>query len=229
MVILCGYTGGYTELGGGEKFLQKIRNDVMYKRLTPAIQKRGPKFRRTEQSEIMPDDSGITGSSLLRRIVEKFGQNEDRKSAAALIVMDDTDCRFGDKQKKYKDAIKAFESDIKKINPDIRIIFFLADPEIEMWFYYDSANIFNKNIMLIKELNKLYAKYGKSGWRYDSSKDSCVKKYSELFADILKQHQIGYSKKQDGSEYLAKISHAAIANQDNEIGKAISNLKELTG
>jgi hypothetical protein len=30
LVILCGYTGGYTELGGGEKFLQKIRNDVMY-------------------------------------------------------------------------------------------------------------------------------------------------------------------------------------------------------
>lgn len=29
-MILCGYTGGYTELGGGEKFLQKIRNDVMY-------------------------------------------------------------------------------------------------------------------------------------------------------------------------------------------------------
>jgi len=225
-VILCGYTGGYTELGGGERFLQKIRDDIEYKRLTPAIHKRG-KFSRTEQSEIKPDDTGITGSSLLKRILERFRQNEYRNNAAAIIVMDDTDCKFKDKQRKYETAIEAFESDIKKINHDIQIIFFLADPEIEMWFYYDSANMFSNNIPLIKELNKFYNEYKKSGWKYNSSKDSCLKKYSKSFTDILKYHTINYSKKQDGSDYLAKTSPAVIANQDNEIGRAIAMLKRL--
>ncbi len=226
-MILCGYTGGYTELGGGEKFLQKIRNDVEYKRLTPATHKRGAKFRRTEQSEISPDDSGITGSSLLKRISERFRSSEYQKNAAAIIVMDDTDCKFKDKQKKYKNAVKAFEADIKKINPDIQIIFFLADPEIEMWFYYDAANIFNNNVLLIKELNNFYAEYEKSGWKYDSSKDSCLKKYSISFTDILKYHAIDYSKKYNGFDYLSKTSSDVIANRDNEIGRAVAMLKKL--
>jgi hypothetical protein len=226
-VILCGYTGGYTGLGGGEKFLQKIRADVKYERLTPALQKKGPKFRRAENAVIADNDSGITGSSLLKRILERFRNSEYKRNASAIIVMDDTDCKFKDKQRKYEQAIKAFESDIKKINPDIQIFFFLADPEIEIWFYYDAANIFSNNIPLIKELKIFHAEYKKSGWKYDSSKDSCLKKYSKSFEDILKNHTISYSKKQDGSEYLAKTSPAVIANQDTEIGKAVAILRRL--
>jgi len=224
-VILCGYTGGYTELGGGERFLQKVRNDVDYKRLTPAVQKKGPKFKRGENILIADMDSGITGISLLEKIVERFKNSEYQKNAAAIIIMDDTDCKLKDKQKKYEKAIKAFETRIKEINPEIQIIFFLADPEIEMWFYYDAANIFNNNVLLIKELNKFYTDYKKSGWKYDSLKDSCLKKYSDLFTKILEKHEKRYSKKNDGSDYLAKTSPAVIANQDNEIGKAVAILK----
>jgi len=227
-VILCGYTGGYTELGGGESFLQKIRNDVDYKRLTPAVQKKGPKFKREKDILIADMDSGITGIALLERISERFRQNEYRNNAAAIIVMDDTDCKLRDKQRKYEKAVKDFESRIKEINPEIQIIFFLADPEIEMWFYYDSANIFNNNVMLIKELNKFYTDYKKSGWKYNSSKDSCLQKYSKLFAKILEKHEISYYKKNNGSDYLRKTFPAVIANQDNEIGKAVAILKELT-
>ncbi len=227
-MILCGYTGGYTELGGGEKFLQKIRNDVKYERITPATYKRTGKVSRTKQCDIKPDDVGITGKYLLNEILKRFRNNQYRNNAAAIIVMDDTDCKLKDKQKKYKNAVNAFEAEIKKINPDIQLIFFLADPEIEMWFYYDATNIFNNNIPLIKELNKLYADYKKSGWKYDSSKDSCLKKYSESFEDILKKHEINYSKKSDGSDYLRKASPAMIANQDNEIGKAAAILKGVT-
>lgn len=227
-MILCGYSGGYTELGGGEKFLQKIRGDIQYKRLTPAVQKKGPKLKRTENVLIADMDSGITGKYLLKKILERFRNSEYRDNAAAIIVMDDTDCKFKDKQKKYQQALKAFEIEIKKINPDIQIIFFLADPEIEMWFYYDAANIFNNNVLLIKEFNKFYTEYNESGWQYDSSKDSCFKKYSESFTDILKKHEINYSKKNDGSDYLSKTSAAIIANKDNSISKALTILKELS-
>jgi len=227
VVVLCAYTGGYTELGGGEEFLKKIRSDLEYKRVVPAIVKRGPKFKREQLAEIKSDDSGITGGSLLEKILERFRKSEYNQSAAALIVLDDTDCRMQDAQKKYDASKTRFIGKIREINPHISIIFFFADPEIEIWFYYDAKNIFHNNVQLVRQLNKAFDEYRDEGWYYDASKGSCAKKYSEIFTHILNEQKILYSKKQDGSDYLRKASPFAIAEKDREIYKAIRALKSI--
>jgi hypothetical protein len=229
VVVLCAYTGGYTELGGGEEFLKKIRGDIDYKRIVPAVTKRGPKFKREQRAEIKSHDSGITGSNLLERIIERFKKNEYNQIAVALIVLDDTDCRMQDAQRKYCTSKSRFIEKIKEINPHISIIFFFADPEIEIWFYYDAKNIFRNNIKIIRQLNKAFGEYRNGGWYYDASKDSCVKKYSEIFTHILNQQKTVYSKRQDGSDYLRKISPFAVAEKDREIYKAIRALEFVTG
>jgi hypothetical protein len=226
MVILCGYTGGYTELGGGEAFLKKIREDVVYKRLTPAIFKRG-KFNREQNSQISENDSGITGSALLRRVVERFKKNDYKTQAAALIIFDDTDCKMQDHQQKYRQALKRFIYDIQEVNPTIPIIFFFAEPEIEMWFYYDATNIFKNNVPLIRELNSLYEEYQCVGWQYDPAKEACLTKFSALFVEVLNKHKISYSKKIDGSNYLRKTAPENIAKHDSNVSKAIATLSEI--
>ncbi len=226
-MILCGYTGGYTELGGGEAFLKKIRKDLKYKRLTPAIWKRGPRFDRIREAVIRDKDSGITGPRLLRRILERLRRSEFKESAAALIVFDDTDCKLQDEQQKYHQAKTNFIKNVKEINPNLPIIFFLADPEIEMWFYHDKQGIFKDEVPLIKSLNELYGEYKVSGWQYDKDKDACTKKFSELFADMLLRQRIIYSKREDGSDYLRKISPYVVAKNDSDIRRAVEELAKM--
>ncbi len=227
MVVLCGYTGGYTELGGSEKFLRQIRDDLTYSRITPAISGRGPKFKRVANAEISGADSGITGSKLLKKVFQRFQQHEHKLTAKALLVMDDTDCRLKDPQKNYRVAEADFISKIKRINPDIEIIFFYADPEIEMWFYYDATNLFNNSVPLIRDLNQLFTTYSTRDWQYDSDKDACKAKYSEKFAEALQNQGIQYSKKREGSEYLGKSKPFSIGKRDSRISTAVQLLQNL--
>jgi len=157
-------------------------------------------------------------SSAAKDLIRCFRKRSNGASLRKSVVLNQTDrwsILFRDKSIRHL------------INQNIPIIFFFAEPEIEIWFYYDATNVFNNNVPLIRELNTLYKEYKYSGWQYDSSKDACLKKFSELFLEVLNHHKIPYSKKQEGSNYLRKTSPELIAKHDNEIRKAIEVLKAV--
>lgn len=146
LVIRVGYfaTGGHTEVGGLQRFLDRIDARASMWRCFPAITKPGPKLGRPAPD---PDDEGITGGDLVARMLrrlEKYHRPGMRDALDIVVLVDDVDCRFaiGDRSfdpEQFGAWLVATTERVRAAaqKPDLPFIALLGCPEIEAWFVAD--------------------------------------------------------------------------------------------
>lgn len=151
--IKIGYfcTAGYTETGGIQDFLGKLRPDVVWERCFPAAHKPNPKLGRLAR-EPRPEDSGVTGRTLVERMLERLERyhrreaNPTEKPIDLVVLIDDADCRF----KEDPQAFQAWTDDLRdKVRraterPELDIVVLLASPEVESWLLSDWEESFGR-------------------------------------------------------------------------------------
>jgi hypothetical protein len=84
-------TGGHTEVGGLQRFLERIDDGPRWVRCFPAVQKPGPKLGRAAPA---PSDEGITGADLGARMLKLIRERHQPGEFDAYLLVDDADCRF---------------------------------------------------------------------------------------------------------------------------------------
>lgn len=144
--VACYITGGWTECGYMTHFLEKINNFYDYRQRFP--QKNiGKKGKTRKQFKI----DGKTGKSLIKYVYDDIRKHKDELSEyAAVLIEDDMDDQFFSESRRNRDyeAIEKrkmeIQNEIKDIlqNPEIKVFFLYALPEIEAWFVADWENTF---------------------------------------------------------------------------------------
>lgn len=144
--IACYITGGWTECGYMTHFLEKVNGSYDYRQRFP--QKNiGKKGKARKQFKI----DGKTGKSLIKYVYDDIrSHKEELKKYAAILIEDDMDDQFFLQSKAGRDyeAIEKrkleIQEEIKTIiqNPEIKVFFLYAIPEIEAWFISDWENTF---------------------------------------------------------------------------------------
>jgi len=219
LTVHYAHGGGYTELGGTYEFLKKIREDLEYKRIFPAI-KKPPKKGKVR---INPEDEGITGKNLFRRLKERIDVWEEE--IKVIVIIDDGDCKFYNQEKNFIVSLGEFKKYIDGKN--IKGIFLFFEPEIEKIFCIDKSwhkNIPCEDIDLHRKLDELLSNIN---YNLNEEKTSCEEKFSDKFKETLKLCGINYNKKNDGAEYLKKVSPEKVAENDEFLKQFINEIKNL--
>ncbi len=219
MIIHYAHGGGYTELGGTHEFLKKIRGDLEFKRIFPAIKKPPKK----EKVRINPEDEGVTGKNLFRRLKERI--DVWREEIKVIVIIDDGDCKFYNQEKNFIVSLEEFKKYIDEKN--IKGIFLFFEPEIEKIFCIDKSwhkNIPCENIDLHRKLDELLCNIN---YNLNEEKTSCKEKFSDKFKATLKLCGINYSKKNNGAEYLKRISPEKVSEKDKLVGSFVLEMKQL--
>ncbi len=140
--VPCFFTGGYTEAGEMQQFLRKINDRFSYRQCFPNKTKK----RKGMPKEISSEFSGLTGDSLIEKVVsilEKHKTDEEYSSCRFLIIEDDLDFRFKNMdEEQKKEDLEATVQKIQKVLPGVKVLFLFACPEIESWFIADWNNGF---------------------------------------------------------------------------------------
>ena len=144
--IACYITGGWTECGYMTHFLEKMNDCYDYRQRFP--QKNiGKKGKAKKKFKI----EGQTGNSLLKYVYDDIRKYKDELSKyAAILIEDDMDDRFFLETKESRDyelieqRKSEIQNEIRNIiqNPNIKVFFLYALPEIEAWFISDWENTF---------------------------------------------------------------------------------------
>lgn len=272
MKIACFFTAGYTELRSMKLFMSKINSNAEYVQLCPnsrrkskdAIKNRKVDKRKSNNTEFLVQ-SGYTGDKLIEYVLKFVATNTFRSGQYdAIIIEDDKDDRFlqiQDNGMSKADTIawekyqKEVADKINLLYPDMPVIFFLAAPEIEMWFYADWDNgfgnmfseelslsenksyslLFKKYIetYLLKEYVKSIEEYGYiSGQYYKFSEqvqdELKMGKFWDEFKGQTENHGLKYSKKYHGSNALGNIEPNIVKEKCNLFFRdAFYDLKEL--
>lgn len=162
MVIKVGYfcTAGYTELGGLQPFLNKIRpNEVRFIRCFPTGVKQNLKVGRMNTTPVTDKDdkvnnvSGYTGERLFDAMIEKLEQFRDNgywdeEQFDYLLLIDDADCRFNgveDLKQAIDQQLQAWQAGVDEVfqgSRTVPLIVLFASPEAEAWFVADWQNSF---------------------------------------------------------------------------------------
>lgn len=137
-------TGGHTETGGIEQFLQKINPRVRWGKCLPATLK-PPKFKRGLDARILArDDEGDTGEALLNKMIERLQQHGFDYDY--LLVIDDADCRFNEGSTETFESFHAkWQAKIDEtLGRHVPFYVLFASPEVEGWLLADWDNSFKK-------------------------------------------------------------------------------------
>ncbi|RUM58948.1 MAG: hypothetical protein DSY60_00720 [Persephonella sp.] len=220
MKVYYAHGGGYTEIYGLKNFLKKIRNDLEYGRIFPARFKL-PKINKNKNEE------GDTGKKIFKKLKERLKYSEHENSI--LLVIDDGDCLFYNKERSFMQSLEDFKKFLKEKN--IKGIFLYIEPEIEKFLCIDKSWIKN-NKCEIKEkdiyslLEELLENYN---YELNKDKNGCKVKFSDKLEEILKICGIikRFSKKTDGSEYLKKIDPYKIAKEDKDLRNFINEVNSI--
>lgn len=182
-------TGGHTECGAIESFLGKINRNIKYERRFPAVNKPAAKIDRLHPVPV-PADQGITGESLVDRMLDRLEQFPP--DADYILLIDDTDCLFSCESDLIKYASKISEK-INKLHPEkYTLLTLFQSPEIESWFVADRNNSF---AVLYPEIKDILNRYLNS--LYDGidmielfgqprTASGCSKKLSVLIDDFMR-------------------------------------------
>jgi hypothetical protein len=157
--IACFFTGGFTESGAMQYFLEKMGDNLKINQFCPnkAMKRRGTNGK----PHMIKSVNGLTGTSLIHYVydyIDKYG--DDLNEYDAILIEDDMDDRFyeyivaGDETTKrkcrnyeYMQYCNEIRNTIRaKLNKDGNFPVFLlfASPEIETWFLADWDNSFGK-------------------------------------------------------------------------------------
>lgn len=225
MVITVGYfcSGGYTETGAIQFFLEKINPSIRWKRCFPTALKPSAKKGRKEPIPIS-SHSGVSGIDLVEQMLQrlKHPNFEWDQKYDFILMIDDMDCRF-----EGQDIADVFQSIIRlndKVNQcigrQIDFDFLFAAPEIESWLVMDWSHSFAKEypkleIELRLRLKKMLSKHFEciEGYGGPLVNGGCENKLSDLISEHLTNIQLDrrldfkytYSKRINGCSMLQRI------------------------
>lgn len=236
MVTSVGYfcSGGYTETGGIQVFLQKINPALNWKRCFPAVDKPLPR-RGRENSTPIRSHNGVTGEKLVEAMLEqlkKYGFDCDY-----LLLIDDADCRFNresDVEQAVSRHVNHLQAQIDEVlQRHVPLLFLWAAPEVETWFVADPtksfARVYPKTAAhaLIQYINQkvLGSEYRHRIESYGGlpTNGACSVKLSsqiqaafaapELQPTLAELPSLHYSKKSHGAAMLKQIDPRAVARR----------------
>jgi hypothetical protein len=215
------HTGGHTETGALQPFLEKISDNLEFERYFPHCKKRGPKFGRLYPTPD-PAHSGCTGQTLIRAMFDILSDKTFSIEADAILLVDDADCRFTSKAEWEWFCNDLRLSIATTYGREIPFIALFAAPEIEAWFVADWNNSFQrrygKNVAsaLLRQLKGLNVPdkfkiefYGHP----ELPGGGCTDKLSEKICNAMFElpHSVSYNKRFDGVEMLRKLNPATVA------------------
>ncbi|MEG4500547.1 DUF4276 family protein [Microcoleus sp. F10-C6] len=219
--------GGEAEVRGFFPFLEKTFPGCRFERKTPVRQKPGPKANKASSY-------GRTGKSLIEQIKQELpiALKAEPNKCDLILVFDDLDCRDSQIQK------SKILTELSKIPEcaDIEKIVGFAAPEIEAWVIADWDNSIAKHSdfrgrhermrwWLSKEKNVRFT-IPESFSEYDSDKDSCREKLSEvLIASTIVEHESNFDKAR-----FSKGVHTPLLLREidpNEVQKKCPLFREL--
>lgn len=245
--VACFFTGGFSESGAMQEFLHKINPNVVLKQFCPnkPLKRWIPGIPTSKQPKIQRQFSGLTGKDLISYVHHYIDNHIDEiRMYDAILIEDDLDARFyqevvsGDptskrvaKTKEYNDYCNIVTTQIrKKLSKDdtFPVILLYASPEIEAWFWGDWENSFGyaygpKSIgMLSREENQYFSNRFRTYLRNNVTKEysNCIE-YFGFFNGIY--HKLS-DKVIDSLEGGFKT---ALSEEENELAKNISKMKEL--
>lgn len=220
-MINIGYfcSGGYSEVGGIQAFLEKVNPNVRWIRCFPAVNKPAPKKGKPLPTP-KSSDCGITGEQLKKRMLERIRHNYFERDFKydLIILIDDMDCRFNGKNhifQKWTDNLGQLVNESLGREVCFEVLF--ASPELETWFYADWEEGFGKEypqieVQLRNILNKILENYQIcielfGGPLVDGS---CKDKVSEIIQDNIyslnnNYTRYMYSKRTNGGAMLKRI------------------------
>lgn len=153
--VACFITGGYTEAGYMQRFLEKINPNLTFHQKMPNKPRR--KISRIEkaggpgsESSLIKDEfSGITGNSLINKACQCLSLPSVQKEIEeglidAILVEDDTDDRFIGKSEDWINQDEGAKRNLllQASHKDLPVVFLYASPEAEAWFISDWDNGF---------------------------------------------------------------------------------------
>lgn len=146
------FTGGFTESGALQYFLEKFDDNIMIKQFCPnkAMKRRGTDGKPHMVKEV----NGLTGSSLIHYVYDYIDKYlDDLQGFDAILIEDDMDDRFydyalpGDESTKHKCRNNEYLNYCNEIRNTIRdkmhkgnnypVFLMFASTEIEAWFLAD--------------------------------------------------------------------------------------------
>lgn len=130
---------GYTETGGLQEFLRKLRPDVDWVRCFPAVDKPAPKIGRRAPAP-RAGEAGTTGKRLVNAMLERLREHYagDRCPFDFVLLVDDLDCRLGDEDGALAGWTREVSARVRDAAERELILYVLAaSPEIEAWMLAD--------------------------------------------------------------------------------------------
>ena len=227
MVVWVYSGGGYAEVEGLFKFLDKSFPRCIFKRKTPARRKPGPKPNKAVSY-------GKTGKSLIDQIKQELpgALKAEPNKCDLILVFDDLDCRDSETQK-----LKIL-SEISKIPEcaDLEKFVGFAAPEIEAWIIADWNNSIAKNSDFrgrhermrwwLSTQRKVSFDTPESFSEYDAEKDCCREKLSQaLYDSTIVEHESNLDKARFSKKLHTPLLLMAI--DPNEVQKKCPLFREL--
>lgn len=233
-------TKSYTEVGGIQRFLERINAAVRWERCFPAVIKPRPKIN----SPALPrgrELHGATGEQLIERMLLRLERHYQTSAHDAFLLIDDADCRFC--QPPEADEIPAQLAETMaqlteqvraaSARPEVPFFALFASPEVEAWLIADWDMSFGKahpklSHSLKRHLAEALAPHWDTleGHGCPRHNGSCTKKLSEELAAVLSapevyefagldpaEHAATYSKKTDGVFMLQQIRPEQVARR----------------
>jgi len=215
-VTIVGYfcTGGYTEVGGIQYFLEKINPNIQWERCFPTALKPNPKFKRIDSAPCS-EHSGVTGNDLVQKMLERIRHPsfEHDHRYDYILLIDDLDCRFYSKtnqdiNEEIIDIAGQVEAALgRKVN--FKALF--ASPEVEVWFVADWTESFGKEYPKYQHrlrtiVNRIIRNYISNIEQFGEPLEngSCKYKLSEIIQNGFSSY-VRYSKRINGGSMLKRI------------------------
>ncbi len=205
-------TAGFTETGGMQRFLRKIRPDAEWTCCFPAVQKPGPKPGKALPR---PDESGVSGPKLREMALKRLRDRRGRDADLDLVLfVDDGDCRFCGQD--LVAATRAWEAAFRAevaaaLGRDVPVVVLFAHPEVEAWFLLDPDQ--RRTLLPWKPGSELdLVDLDRGTWGCPEVNGSCSRKLSAEIAEARKVLGLPeYSKRRQGPDLLVALDPARLA------------------
>ena len=230
LVIKVGYfcTGGYTETGSIQGFLERINPNVRFVRCFPMVNKPCLKIGRMSSTPIR-SQNGVSGDELINEMKSKL-RHPGMGEFDVILLIDDLDCRFkragAPNYQEWRNSVNKELCQLLCREVSFEVMF--ASPEIEAWFVADWNNTFAKEAqyraikdqlrysICSSDINEFINNIEEYGGYYHNG--SCYNKLStriqQIFNGINSQpNYIEYSKRIHGVGMLARLDPSIVAEK----------------